>query len=47
MSFGICQGMCWQHLHQPCVAGKVYAYVSLNAVDVPFSTQGLTLLGAD
>ena len=20
---GICQGMSWQHLHQPCVAGKV------------------------
>ena len=19
----ICQGMSWQHLHQPCVAGKV------------------------
>ena len=20
---GICQGVSWQHLHQPCVAGKV------------------------
>ena len=24
-SLGICQGMSWQHLHQPCVAGKVYS----------------------
>ena len=23
MRSGICQGMSWQHLHQPCVAGKV------------------------
>ena len=22
---GICQGMSWQHLHQPCVAGQVYS----------------------
>ena len=22
-SFGICQGMSWQHLNQPCVAGQV------------------------
>ena len=28
-SFGICQGMSWQHLNQPCVAGYVY-YLSLS-----------------
>ena len=23
---GMCQGMSWQHLHQPCVAAKVYTF---------------------
>ena len=33
MGSGICQGMSWQHLHQPCVAGKVIfsLLVSLSA----------------
>ena len=29
MLSGICLGMSWQHLHQPCVAGKVL-YLSLQ-----------------
>ena len=28
--FLICQGMPWQHLHQPCVAGKVQFSLSLS-----------------
>ena len=27
---GICQGMSWQHLHQPCVARKVYSSLFLS-----------------
>ena len=29
-SCGICQGMSWQHLNQPCLAGKVYYPLSLS-----------------
>ena len=30
MHSGICQGMSWQHLHQPCVAGKLYIYIYIS-----------------
>ena len=29
----ICQGMSWQHLHQPCVAGEVFLTLSFNWSD--------------
>ena len=35
-SFGICQGMSWQHLHQPCVAGLVeHSSLSLSLPPSP------------